>query len=67
MSIRFEGYERRIDKINKALAEYGIASLEEAKNICTENGIDVAGIVTGGQPIAFETAAGAYTVDCATA
>lgn len=36
MSIRFEGYERRIDKINKALAEYGIASLEEAKAVCDE-------------------------------
>lgn len=24
MAITFEGYERRIDKINKVLAEYGI-------------------------------------------
>ena len=67
MSIRFEGYERRIDKINKALAEYGIASLEEAKNICTEKGIDVEGIVKGVQPIAFENAVWAYTVGCAIA
>ena len=67
MSIRFEGYERRIDKINKALAEYGIASLEEAKAVCTEKGIDVETIVKGVQPIAFENAVWAYTVGCAIA
>ena len=31
--ITFEGYERRIDKINSVLKENGIASLEEAKEI----------------------------------
>ena len=67
MSIRFEGYERRIDKINKALKEYGIASLEEAKAVCTEKGIDVEAIVKGVQPIAFENAVWAYTVGCAIA
>ena len=67
MSIRFEGYERRIDKINKALKEYGIASLEEAKVVCTEKGIDVEAIVKGVQPIAFENAVWAYTVGCAIA
>ena len=29
----FESYERRIDQINKVLASYGIASLEEAEKI----------------------------------
>ena len=29
--VKFEGYERRIDKINECLKEYGIASLEEAQ------------------------------------
>ena len=67
MSIRFEGYERRIDKINKALKEYGIASLEDAKAVCTEEGIDVEAIVKGVQPIAFENAVWAYTVGCAIA
>lgn len=67
MSIRFEGYERRIDKINKALVEYGIASLEEAKAVCDEKGIDVEAIVKGVQPIAFENAVWAYTVGCAIA
>ena len=28
----FEGYERRIDKINEVLNSYGISSIEEAKN-----------------------------------
>ena len=38
--ITFEGYERRIDKINAVLKENGIASLEEAKDICTKHGVD---------------------------
>lgn len=29
--IKFEGYERRIDKIMGVLKEYGIASLEDAQ------------------------------------
>ena len=65
--IRFEGYERRIDGINKAMAEYGIESLEDAVAICQEKGIDVAGIVKGVQPIAFENAVYAYTLGCAIA
>ncbi len=67
MSITFEGYERRIDKINKALAEYGIKNIEEAKKICDEKGIDVEAIVKGVQPIAFENAVWAYTVGAAIA
>lgn len=67
MSITFEGYERRIDKINSVLAQYGIASIEDAKKVCTDNGIDVEGIVKGIQPIAFENAVWAYTVGCAIA
>ena len=31
----FEGYERRIDKINGVLNSYGIASIEEAEKITT--------------------------------
>ena len=62
--VRFEGYERRIDTINKALAEYGFASLEEVKDFCTEKGIDVDKIVRDVQPIAFENAVWAYTLGC---
>lgn len=67
MSVYFEGYERRINKINATLAEYGIASLEEAKQICLNKSIDVESIVKGIQPIAFENAVWAYTVGCAIA
>ena len=65
--ITFEGYERRIDKINAALKENGIVSLEEAKKICEDKGIDVEKIVKGIQPIAFENAVWAYTVGAAIA
>lgn len=65
--ISFEGIERRIDKINKCLTEYGIKDLEEARNICLDKGIDVDAIVKGVQPIAFENASWAYTVGCAIA
>lgn len=67
MAVMFESYSRRIDKITKCLSEYGIASLEEAKQICLDKGIDVEAIVKGIQPIAFENAVWAYTVGCAIA
>ena len=63
----FENYERRIDKINKVLAENGIASLEEAKQICDDKGVDVAGFVRGVQTICFENACWAYTMGAALA
>ncbi|MBO4675592.1 MAG: GGGtGRT protein, partial [Elusimicrobiaceae bacterium] len=65
--VTFEGYERRIEKINSVLKENGIGSLEEAKEICTKKGIDVEAIVKGIQPIAFENAVWAYTVGAAIA
>ena len=67
MAITFEGYERRIDKINKVLAEYGIDGLEDARKICKDKGIDVEEIVKGIQPIAFENAVWAYTAGAAIA
>ena len=63
----FEGYERRIDQINAALKSYGISSVEEAKAICDEKGIDVYNIVKGIQPICFENACWAYIVGAAIA
>jgi hypothetical protein len=63
----FESYERRIDKINGVLAEYGIKSVEECADICKEVGIDPYSIVKGVQPIAFENACWAYTVGAAIA
>ncbi|MBQ8897411.1 MAG: GGGtGRT protein [Clostridia bacterium] len=63
----FENYNRRIDTINKVLAEYGIESIEACRDICLEKGIDVEKIVKGTQPIAFENAVWAYTMGCAIA
>ncbi len=65
--IRFEGKERRMEKINACLKEYGIESLEAAKELCTSKGIDVEAIVKGVQPIAFENAVWAYTLGVALA
>ena len=67
MSVKFEGYERRIAKIEKALAEYGIESLEAARDLCLVKGVDVEAIVKGVQPIAFENAVWAYTLGAAIA
>ena len=67
MSVTFESYERRIDKINVALKKYGIKDLEEAKQICLDKGVDCEAIVKGVQPICFENAVWAYTVGCAIA
>ena len=63
----FESYERRIDQINKTLKEYGIASIEEAKEICDKYGINVYDLVKSIQPICFENACWAYTVGAAIA
>lgn len=63
----FEGYERRIDKINSVLKEYGIASLEEARELCRSKGVDPYQIVKEVQPIAFENACWAYIAGAAIA
>ena len=63
----FESYERRVDKINAVLAEYGINSIEECRAICKEKGFDPYEIVKGVQPIAFENAGWAYCVGAAIA
>ena len=63
----FESYERRIDQINAELAKHGIASIEDAKAICDEKGVDVYNIVKGIQPICFENACWAYIVGAAIA
>ena len=65
--IKFEGYERRIDKVNRELAQYGFESLEQAAQLCESKGINVSEIVKGVQPIAFENAVWAYTLGCAIA
>ena len=63
----FESYERRIDQINAELAKHGISSIEEAKKICDDAGVDAYNIVKGIQPICFENACWAYVVGAAIA
>lgn len=63
----FESYERRIDKVNAALNENGISSLDEARKICTDLGFDPYEMVRAIQPIAFENACWAYVAGAAIA
>ena len=65
--VKFEGFERRMPKIERALAEYNLGTLEDAQALCLSKGVDVASIVKGVQPIAFENAVWAYTLGCAIA
>ncbi len=64
---KFEGQERRMPKIEACLKEYGMQTLEDARDLCLNNGIDVEKLVKGIQPIAFENAVWAYTLGCAVA
>ena len=63
----FENYERRIDKINGVLAQYGIGSIEECREICKARGFDPYEITAGIQPICFENVRWAYCVGAAIA
>ncbi len=67
--IEFESRERRIDKIDSVLAEYGISGLENARDICVDAGMKTLpyDIVKAVQPICFEDAAWAYTAGAAIA
>ena len=66
-NITFEGYSRRIEKINNYLQKNGMKNLEEAKNICENSGVFPSKIIKSIQPIAFENAVWAYTLGCAIA
>jgi len=66
-NVTFEGKPRRMAKIEAALAEAGLESLEAARDLCLARGIDVREIVLGVQPIAFENAVWAYTLGLAIA
>lgn len=65
--VTFEGYDRRIDKINETIKKYNLKNLENCKNICQNAGINVENIVRGVQPICFDNAVWAYTLGCAIA
>ena len=51
--ITFENYDRKIEKINRVLSAYDISSLEDAKAVCEEKGIDPYKIAKEIQPICF--------------
>ena len=63
----FEGYDRRIKKIEGVLAEYGFADLDSMAQYVKDQGVDVDTIVRGVQMIAFENAVWAYTLGAAIA
>ena len=63
----FENYDRRIGKINGVLAEYGISSVEESREICKAAGFDPYEIAKTIQPICFENVCWAYCVGAAIA
>lgn len=65
--VNFENINRRMHKISKCLSKYDIESLEEAKDLCENKGINIFSIVREIQPIAFEDACWAYALGCAIA
>ena len=67
MSINFEGYDKRIKKVNAVLNSYGIKDLVEAKEIGLAKGIDAEKITRATQMIAFENAVWAYVAGVAIA
>ena len=67
MAVTFENIEMRRDSVLAFLHENGIASLEEAEQICKDAGLDIYGTVKGIQRICFEDAPWAYIVGAAAA
>ena len=65
--VKFESQDRRIKQILAVLNENGIASIEEANEICEQYGIDPYKICEETQPICFENAKWAYVVGAAIA
>ena len=63
----FENYERRIPQIDKVCEQYGIKSLEDARQMCLDKGFDPYKITEGIQPICFENAKWAYVLGAAIA
>ena len=67
MAIMFENYDRKIERINAALNANGIASLEEAYEICKAKGLDPYQTAKSIQPICFEDVCWAYVAGTAIA
>ena len=62
--VTFENYDRKIEKINGVLAQYGIKDLDDAMAICQEKGINPYNIAKEIQPICFEDVCWAYVAGC---
>ena len=54
----FESYERRIDQINAELKKHGISSIEEAKKVCDDAGVDAYNIQRAFSQSALKTLVG---------
>ncbi|MBR2492414.1 MAG: GGGtGRT protein, partial [Paludibacteraceae bacterium] len=65
--VKFESQNRREAQINKVLNQYGIASIEEANQICDQYGLDPYLECEQTQNICFENAKWAYVVGAAIA
>ncbi len=65
--ITFEGFDRRKEKLDGALAKWGFESLEACYELCKSKGVDPHEIVKGVQQLAFDNACWAYTFGCAIA
>lgn len=63
----FTNYEQRREQIASFLKSHGIGSLQEAKSICDDEGIDVFAHIRNIQPICFDDACWAYTAGAACA
>ena len=67
MNIEFENLESKREKIEAFLNSHGIKSLDEARGICGEYGLDMFKIIKGIQPICFDDACWAYVVGASAA
>ena len=65
--VKFESQDRRIKQILAALNANGIASIEEANEICEKAGLDPYKTCEETQMICFENAKWAYVCGCAIA
>ena len=63
--VKFEGYDRRINKISSFCKEHNLGSLEDCKKLCLDHGINVEEITRSVQPICFDNAVWAYTLGVA--
>ncbi|NLT58464.1 MAG: GGGtGRT protein [Clostridiales bacterium] len=63
----YEGFERRRETVAQALSAHGFETLEQCRDLCLAQGVDVEAIVRGIQPLCFDNAVWAYTLGCAIA